>query len=43
MTPKGKSIFGKIKDFVKGGLDEMKKTAQKNDDESDGNQKGTTT
>jgi len=29
MTPKGKSLFKKMKDFVKWWLDEMKKSAKK--------------
>lgn len=33
MTPKWKSFLGKMKDFVKWGLDEMKKSAKKKKDE----------
>ncbi len=29
MTPKGKSFFGKLKDFVKWGINEMKSTTKK--------------
>lgn len=34
MTPKWKSLMGKVKDFIKWGIDEMKKTTKKSDDES---------
>lgn len=38
MTPKGKSVLGKFKDFIKGGIDEMKKSSKgkkKNDNETE--------
>jgi len=38
MTPKGKSVLGKFKDFIKGGIDEMKKSSKgkkKNDNDTE--------
>lgn len=32
MSPKGKSLIGKMKDFIKGGINELKKTTKKPND-----------
>lgn len=31
MTPKGKSLLWKVKDFIKGGINELKKSTEKQD------------
>ena len=31
MTPKGRSLMGKVKDFIKWWIDELKKSTKKND------------
>jgi hypothetical protein len=40
MTPKGKSLMGKVKDFIKGWIDELKKNAS-NDKDAENNDKKT--
>ncbi len=36
MTPKGKSFLGKVKDFIKWGLDELKKNTKRDANNANG-------
>ena len=36
MTPKWKSLMGKVKDFIKGWIDELKKNSSRHPEQSEG-------
>lgn len=36
MTPKWKSLMGKVKDFIKGGIDELKKNTSRHPEWNEG-------